>query len=605
MAAKKKPSQEWLLRLKNAYAIHNVVAWRTEFPFFVIRWDGGEQLDWLNLGDPRDRLKPFHFEIFYGKEPMRDTYYLKALAKARKQKTVVLKNLFGFWDLFYKLPGDPKGLAFLHAGQFLREQPRWETLCGSWRSLTGQAPASANPDFVHFVRMALKLPVIEPQMLGAMKSFVKLYGAYLSGDGTNKDLAEKVDAINREHFSELWPINDWVDSVISPDKFLLPPWYYYEGKLTDWIKEGMGISRLPTTVMALMPIDSRADALDPVQTRVRNARIQRECIAFTRDLPDTAATRLQDYGVAIITLSKRGKSSARARLELRERAQKIAAFVTQEFSIRSLVGIGRTMPKGAPLYESYRDAVIALHMCVQLDRSVLFFDEHGGGERFKYGEIQKSGDRLKEALERESTNEVKLASDRLVQLVLRYANERIEVARGQFLATLFQLLASVQRRNPMRDDARSNFANDLSNRLEEATSMNQVIESFNDALSRLSYVSSKVWHGPNVMLLEMTLQYLKENFFEPLSLPEVARKAGFSVPAFTRVFKQATGTSFLAYLRSIRVEHAKKLLTTTGMTTEQIAQVCGFHSQHHLIRSFKKVTNQTPGAFRKANARRQ
>ena len=95
------------------------------------------------------------------------------------------------------------------------------------------------------------------------------------------------------------------------------------------------------------------------------------------------------------------------------------------------------------------------------------------------------------------------------------------------------------------------------------------------------------------------------HFDEPLPLPKVARKAGFSVPAFTRVFKKATGTTFVAYLRSVRVDHAKKLLTTTPLSLEEIAQSCGFNSQHHLIRSFKKVVGQTPGAYRKDQATRQ
>ena len=154
----------------------------------------------------------------------------------------------------------------------------------------------------------------------------------------------------------------------------------------------------------------------------------------------------------------------------------------------------------------------------------------------------------------------------------------------------------------MRDAAYNSFARELTTRVEDARSIEQVIESFNGALQRLSFVSEKVWRGPSVMLLEATLQYLRDNYFEDLPLPVVARKAGFSVPAFTRVFKQATGTSYLAYLRSIRIEHAKKLLTSTPMTVEQIAQACGFHSQHHLIRSFKKVAGETPGAYREAHS---
>jgi transcriptional regulator GlxA family with amidase domain len=58
----------------------------------------------------------------------------------------------------------------------------------------------------------------------------------------------------------------------------------------------------------------------------------------------------------------------------------------------------------------------------------------------------------------------------------------------------------------------------------------------------------------------------------------------------------------LACVRNLRVEAAKGLLTTTHMTTEQIAQSSGFQSQHHLIRSFKKVMRQTPGAYRLEHA---
>jgi len=42
-----------------------------------------------------------------------------------------------------------------------------------------------------------------------------------------------------------------------------------------------------------------------------------------------------------------------------------------------------------------------------------------------------------------------------------------------------------------------------------------------------------------------------------------------------------------------------RVILARELTLEQIAQACGFNSQHHLIRSFKKVTGHTPGSFRK------
>jgi AraC-like DNA-binding protein len=583
------------------YAIHNVVASRPQLPFWLVRWDGERGLEWIELTGPHKRWKPFQFEIYFGKEAARDEYYLQAIAEARLQDQPLLRELFGFCDLFYAVPADPERRTFLLAGQFCRAQPDWEALSTQWRQLSGLEPASANPDFVAFVRMALGLPVLEPAFQRAVGEYMKLWAASLAGTDDADGLAAKINDLNREFFSNHWPIDDWIDDVISPDKFQLSPWYY-EGKLTDWMKEGLGISRLPTTSLALMPVDPRTETLDPVQALVRNAQIQRACIALARTMPDTAATRLQDYGVAVITSTEPGKGAARARVELRELAQEFQAFVKDKFHVRCYVGIGNTQAPGSALHPSYREAILALHMCAQLEEDVLFYEEHPGAPALRYVDLQRAADGLTDAFERGSNIETRLASDRFVQIVLSYATERIEVARSQFLSLLFQLFRRVERRHPLPTDARDSVANDLTGRLEQSQSLYEVIESFKEALQRLGLMASKPVHGPKVLRLEATLRYLRENFRESLRLPEVAKKAGFSVPVFTRAFKQATGTSFLAYVRSLRVEHAKRLLATSQMTTEEIAQVCGFQSQHHLLRSFKKVARQTPGAYRKAHA---
>jgi AraC-like DNA-binding protein len=599
---------DWYGDLRDAYAVHNVIAMRPELPFFVLSWDGDRHIEWMDLSDPRQRVRPYHFEIVFGKEQQRDAHYRQALEKASTTGEAVLAELHGFWDLFYPLPTGSPRRTFLFAGQFYRESPTWDSLATQWRALTGHDPASADPDFVRFVRVALQVPVLEAPLLEAYKQFADLHARLLVGKGAPMDggettIQDRVDRLNRERISRLWPIEDWVESAISPDKFHLTPWYL-EGELTDWMKEGMGIDRLPTTAMALMPLDDRDERLDPVRTLVRNAELQRACIALAREMSETAATRLGDYGISIITSSRRGHNDARGRVELRERAQKLQAWLQQRFHVRSVIGIGPTLAAGSPLHESHRAAVLALHMCVQLDRDVLFHDEHGDTEQLRYADLHAAADALQLAFTRESATEIKLASDRWVQLVLRYSGERTEAARAHCLAVLFQLFTSLQRTCPMSADARTRVANDLTRSLEEAQSLSAVIESFKEALSHLSMVSSRAWHGPSVMRLEAALQYIRENFAEPLPLPLVAKKAGFSVPAFSRAFRQATGTSFLNYLRAIRVEHAKRLLTTTPMTTELIAQACGFQSPHHLIRSFKKVTSLTPGTYRRAHANR-
>jgi AraC-like DNA-binding protein len=426
-----------------------------------------------------------------------------------------------------------------------------------------------------------------------------LFSELVSTDHADVRLHERVKKLKREVFDRAWPNLDWVDRATSSEKFQLTPWYH-EGKLEDWRSEEMGICRLPTTNMALMPVYPKNQTLDPVQTMVKNAQIQRACIRFAATLPETGVNRLQDYGVSILTSAAPGKSAARAKLELRERAQKLQAFVKETFDVNTVVGIGRTMPPGEPLHPSHHDAVLALHLCVQLEKDILFYDEKGTTkEGMRYSLLNRAAADLSDAFDRVAMDEIKLASDQYVRLVLVWSTERIEVVRSQFLAMLFTLIKNIQKRHLLRNEVAEHLADDLSQKIEEAPSVYRVIETFKEALARLSVFASRALEGPKSMRLDTTLQYLKDNFAEPLRLTSVARKAGFSVPAFSRIFKQATGTSFLVYLRNIRVDHAKMLLRTTTLSAEQIAQACGFQSQHHLIRSFKKVTKSTPGNYRK------
>jgi AraC-like DNA-binding protein len=267
-----------------------------------------------------------------------------------------------------------------------------------------------------------------------------------------------------------------------------------------------------------------------------------------------------------------------------------------------VVGIGPAAPPGESLATSYQEAVHALHLCVQLERDVLFFDDEFGADAriVRYADVNAAMQALGDAFEQATPDAIRLASDRYVREVLVYSGERLEVVRSHFLATLFRLIAAVQKRHSINKKAVDQLADELSSRLEQASRVSQLIEAFRDVLSRLSFYASRALEGPKSIRLAASLQFLQDNFGDQLRLPDVAKKAGFSVPAFSRVFRQATGTSFLSYLRNARVEHAKKLLRTTSLPTAQIALSCGFQSPHHLIRSFKKVTGLTPGEYRRA-----
>jgi hypothetical protein len=184
-----------------------LLAHRPELPVHLIS-DGADGLKRMKLSDRTDRLEPFHFELFFGKE--RDPHDRTSLDEAARTARPVCRSHVGFYDLFYPLTDEPR--AFLYIGPFYRAAPDWENLSAQWRELTGQEPTSANPDFAHFVRMALALPVLEDDLLDAYKELL-----------VDVVAGREDAATTREKIDRLWPTQTWIERAIDPDKFKLMP----------------------------------------------------------------------------------------------------------------------------------------------------------------------------------------------------------------------------------------------------------------------------------------------------------------------------------------------------------------------------------------------
>lgn len=94
-------------------------------------------------------------------------------------------------------------------------------------------------------------------------------------------------------------------------------------------------------------------------------------------------------------------------------------------------------------------------------------------------------------------------------------------------------------------------------------------------------------------------KYISTHFSDPdLSLNEVAARINFSPNHFSAVFSVETGETFRDYLARKRVEHAKKLLSTTRLKCGEIAFQCGYNDSHYFSIIFRKNCGMTPQQFR-------
>jgi len=108
-------------------------------------------------------------------------------------------------------------------------------------------------------------------------------------------------------------------------------------------------------------------------------------------------------------------------------------------------------------------------------------------------------------------------------------------------------------------------------------------------------VGANRWYGP----LRRAITYLNSHLNENVTVEQLAEISGYSVSRFRKLFQSATRTPPSLYIQNARVNAAKTLLRTTDRLIADIALECGFYDQPHFIRTFAKLTGQTPGNFRR------
>lgn len=103
-------------------------------------------------------------------------------------------------------------------------------------------------------------------------------------------------------------------------------------------------------------------------------------------------------------------------------------------------------------------------------------------------------------------------------------------------------------------------------------------------------------HGTKNML--EILKHIQANY-RTTSLQETAVLFHYEPSYLGKQIKAYTGKNYSVLINELRIETAKRLITNTDYSVEEVGQLAGFDTAGNFTRSFKKAVGVAPGIYRK------
>ncbi|MFW2491615.1 response regulator transcription factor [Clostridium chromiireducens] len=128
---------------------------------------------------------------------------------------------------------------------------------------------------------------------------------------------------------------------------------------------------------------------------------------------------------------------------------------------------------------------------------------------------------------------------------------------------------------------------------------------FNELKEQLNRVIDKVCERNgegtkvNSLIVRKAINYINEYYSDKVSLEEIANGMNITPEYLSRLFTKEIGKSFSDYLKEIRIDKAKELLTGKKMKIYEVAERVGYCDSKYFCKVFKELTGMAPKEYMK------
>src|SRR5262245_9249117 len=96
--------------------------------------------------------------------------------------------------------------------------------------------------------------------------------------------------------------------------------------------------------------------------------------------------------------------------------------------------------------------------------------------------------------------------------------------------------------------------------------------------------------------VRLSEDYIRANWSEPIKIETLAAITNSSVRSLFHLFRQSRGYSPMEFVKHIRLQHARKMLTNakSATTVTSVAFACGFGNLGHFAKDYRDKFGELP-----------
>lgn len=280
------------------------------------------------------------------------------------------------------------------------------------------------------------------------------------------------------------------------------------------------------------------------------------------------------------------------------------AFLERHFSLLCSVAVSCISNNASGIHTAYQEALEAQDYRILLgNRKVLYYSETKSEPA--EGPLQlyppESQQKFMNYIKAGSYNEALTLMNSILEQIFQAPGLSTDMAKCLMFSIINTLLNAIAE---VSHGTNTGFWDELNafQRLMHCGTLQETKEEMNALLSQVEgfmTTDTTAQEGIKNERIHKIRKYVEQHYGdENLSVSHISQEFAMNQSYLSRMFKEQTGEGVLDFITRIRLEKARKLLLTSGLSIKDAGTRTGFYNSNAFIRSFKRYYGITPGQYR-------